>query len=124
MEVPDRQLRASSSPFERGLELADLPMLGNITKPVDAGGLELGVWVEASGTGGVGREAAGDGARDERGALLLQPLDQGPFLCHQGVELGRLTVEEVGDGAALVAPYRARKPLRALQIEISTVARC
>jgi len=77
-------------------------MLRHVAEPVDAGGLELGVRVEAGGAGSVGREAAGDRARDERGALLLQPLDQRPLLRHQRVDLRRLAVEEVGDGALLV----------------------
>ncbi len=46
-----------------------------------------------------GGEAAGDGARDERGALFLQPFDQGLLFRHQCVDFRGLAVEEVGDGA-------------------------
>jgi len=60
------------------------------------------VRVEAGGAGGGGREASGDRARDERGALLLQPLDQRPLLRHQRVDFRRLAVEEVGDGALVL----------------------
>jgi hypothetical protein len=76
-------------------------MLRHVPEPVDAGGFELGVRVEAGGAGGVGREAAGDRARDERGALLLQPFDQRPLLRHQGVDLRCFVVEEVGNDALI-----------------------
>ena len=40
----------------------------------------------------------GDGARNEGGAFPFEPLDQGLFFGHQGVDLAGLAVEEVGNG--------------------------
>ena len=92
----------SALEHDRPFELLDVPMHRYLAKPVDEGVLEPRMRVEAGGTGGVRREAAGDRARNERGALLLQPLDQRPLLRHQRIDLRRLAVEEAGDGMLLV----------------------
>ncbi len=75
------------------------PMLRHLAEPFDAGGFELGMRIKAGGAGSFGRQAARDRARDERGALFLQLLDQLPFLRHQRVQLRRLAVKKIGDGA-------------------------
>ena len=82
-------------------ELLDLPMLRDVAEPVEGGGFEGRVGGEAGGAGGGGRQAAGDGAGDERGALLLQPLDQLPLLRHQPVHPPRLPVQKRRDGTLL-----------------------
>ena len=77
-------------------------MLRHVAEPVDAGGLELGVRVKTGNSGSVGWEAAGNGARDERSALLLQPFDQRPLFLYERIDLCRLAVQKVGDGALLI----------------------
>src|SRR5712692_4272985 len=83
-------------------------MFWNVTEPFDARGFEFWVRVEAGGAGG-GRQAAGDGAGDERGALFLQLLDQLPLLPHQRVQPRRLPVEKVRD-RPLFVDRRKRNP--------------
>ena len=61
-------------------------------------GLSLGCGSMTSLAGGVWRKSTGDRARDERGALLVQPLYQRQLFRHQRVDLRRLAVEEVSDG--------------------------
>src|SRR6266540_6116932 len=78
-----RRCAAGLNPFCAASNSQSLPMLRDVAEPVEAGGFEGRVFGEAGGAGGGGREAAGDGAGDERGALLLQPLDQLPLLRHQ-----------------------------------------
>ena len=51
--------------------------------------------------GTFGSRPFGDGAGDERGALLLQQRDQPLFLRHQRINLRRLPVEKVCDGFLL-----------------------
>ena len=64
-------------------------MCRNLSQPLDAGVLQ----------GHVGVEALGDGVSDQGGALFLEQLDQPLFLGDEGVDFGRLAVEEGGDGA-------------------------
>lgn len=47
---------------------------------------------------GVGVEAAGDDAGDERPALLGQQVEEPLFRSDQGIDPRRLAVEVVGDG--------------------------
>ena len=50
--------------------------------------------------------------RNQRGPLLLQPLDQLALLGHQGVDPRRLYIEEVGEGFLLALGGKgARKSL-------------
>ena len=67
-------------------------MRRNLAEPFDAGILH----------GRVGIQALGDGVADERGALLLQQLDQPLLLLHQRINLPRLPVEKSGDDSLLV----------------------
>jgi hypothetical protein len=61
-----------------------LPMCRDFAEPLHTGIFH----------GHVRVEAFGDGARDERGALLLQQLDQPFLLRHKRSNLRRLPVEE------------------------------
>jgi hypothetical protein len=73
-------------------------MLRNVADPFNAGLFELGV----------GIEAAGDGAVDEDGFLLVEEFDLALLLGNQGVDLGRFPVEE-GDDAVLLLARRTRE---------------
>ena len=66
-------------------------MRRNLAEPGDAGVAE----------GGAGVEAAGDGAGDERPALLGQQPEHPLLRRHQRIQPRRLAVEVVGDGALL-----------------------
>ena len=68
-------------------------MRRNLAEPGDAGVAE----------GGAGVEAAGDGAGDERPALLGQQPEHPLLRRHQRIQPRRLAVEVVGDGALLAA---------------------
>ena len=84
------------------LSLLHLPVLRHLAEPLDARGLEARRGVEAGGAGGLGREAARHRARDQRRAVLLEPLDEQPLLRHERVDALRLPVEVRGDGALFV----------------------
>ena len=64
-------------------------MRRNLSQPLDAGVLQ----------GHIGVEALGGGVADEGGALFLVQFDQPLLLGDEGVDFGRLAVEEGGDGA-------------------------
>ena len=51
---------------------------------------------------GLGREAARHGAGDERGPVLLQPLDELSLLRNERVDAFRLPVEVFGSNGALL----------------------
>src|ERR1039457_1164353 len=76
-------------------------MLREVPEPVEAGGFQRRVFGQSGGASGGRRKGGGDGAGDERGALLLQPLDQLSLLRHQPVNPPRLPVQKRRDGALL-----------------------
>ena len=92
-------------------------MIRHLPHTLDAGRLQLGMRVEA---GGVGQEAALDRARDERAALLPELQGERPLLLRQRVDLRRLAIEEVGDGALLLnRDQRERQSAENLKIQAS-----
>ncbi len=76
-------------------------MLRYLSDPLDAGRLELRRRAEPGGAGRVGRQAARDGARDERGALLLQLFDEPALLFNELIEFCCRVVEECADRGSL-----------------------
>src|SRR5882724_10488587 len=73
----------------------DYPMLRHIADPVDAGGLEAHVWIEAT----------GHGPMDDHLLLLVQQLDQPPLGADEAID----AVVEVGkeaNDAILLFPGR------------------
>ena len=84
------------------LDPLQLPPHRHFPQPFDTGILKASVGFEAEFAGGVFGQATGDGAGDERGALLLEQRDQPSLLLHQRIDPPRLPVEEIGDGGLFV----------------------
>src|SRR5215470_17191853 len=81
-------MRSISNLQARLMNALDIPMRGNLPKPLDAGVFHRTVRVET----------LGDGAGDEGGALFQKQFDQPFLLPYQRIDLRRLSVEECRDG--------------------------
>ena len=96
------------TPSRDTLDLTDFPVLGDVAEPVDAGGFE----------GGVGVEAAGHGPVDDGLLLLVQHLNQPPSIANEPADPGGVGVKVIGDGLLLFTRRRAgRHPLKVLPVE-------